>query len=400
MAAHPRSQRSRQPDGEPARPSRYATASVVVGLLVLLAGPVLLAATTLPHLIPTFGPAPLTAWPGRGSELSADGHSAYLYYSVLLLPAGGFCLAYLGARHRLRRWIAGGCVVLFGVQTVSLAAAVLWIAGTGLPANAIVDTTADESTWIVTSPFPLLVCLAAAAIMFVLARRTDFDAKSAEYFSQGDTVVRVRPLPLWLHALWTLVALAFLASVIYLPALAQWRIDNLAPVAPEGAAQPWPLSTSGDFAVARATYAVFLGIIAGAVASSLLKKALYRSPLGDAIQWRVDNRTANRWRGINSVTHYPIALAGGTLTACLLFLVPSRPPAFGVHQPDTTALAIFASISAALVLLGIFFVASAWKSGDDPLHDSPLQQGGYEDLYGAFATPARRKLPTRSKKRR
>ena len=400
MAAHPRSQRSREPEGEPARLTAHEIVAVVLGVLLVLAGPVVLAATLLPHLIPTFGPEPLTAWPGRAAEMSEDGDSTALYFAALLLPASGFCLTYFSAGVRLRRRIAGACVVLFGLQTVLLAATIFWTTGTDLPASAIVNGDRDSSTALVTAPLPLLVCLAAASIMFVLARRTDFDAKSAEYFGQGNTVVRVRPLPLWLHTLWLLVALAFLASLVYLPDLAQWRIDNFATDAPEGAAQPWPLSTSGDFATARAAYAVFFGILAGGVASSLLKKALYRSPLGDVIQRRVDNRTANRWRGINSVTHYPIALAGGTLTACLLFLVPSQPPRFGVHEPDTTALAIFASVSAALLLLGVFLVASAWKSGDDPLHEAALQKGGYEDLHGALATPERRKLPTRVKKQR
>ena len=61
MAAHPRSQRSREPEGKPARLTAHEIVAVILGVLLVLAGPVVLAATLLPHLIPTFGPEPLTA---------------------------------------------------------------------------------------------------------------------------------------------------------------------------------------------------------------------------------------------------------------------------------------------------------------------------------------------------
>lgn len=390
-------------DGEPAQPSPYGIATVVLGVLLVLAGPVVLSVAILPHLLPTFGPDLLTVRPQRGSTMAEDGGTGALYLGTLLLPAAGFSLAYLGARHRLRRWIAGACVVLFALETVLLAAALLWITGTGLRASAILDTDRASSTAIITAPVALLFCLAAAAIMYVLARRTDFDARSAEYFARGDTVVRVRPLPLWQHALWAIGVLAVWAALVWLPALAVHRIQALGLDDVVGGPEPWPVSLSSDFAIARAAYTVFLGILAGAVLSSLLKKALYRSPLGVRIQRPVDARTADRWRGRHAVMHYPIALAGGTLTACALFVVPAERYRFAVHETDTTALVIFASISAALIVLGVYFVASAWKSGDDPLYDSPLQQAKPYDLHGSFATPARRKRakrPTRSKKRR
>jgi hypothetical protein len=134
---------------------------------------------------------------------------------------------------------------------------------------------------------------------------------------------------------------------------------------------------------------VVIGIVAGGILSSLAKKALYRSPLGASLQRPVDDRTADRWRGLQPTTHYPIALAGGTLTACALFLVPSDRHPYGVSEPDTTAIAIFASISVALVVLGGVLVASAWKTGDDPLHDAPLQQARPYDLQRCTGGPAR-----------
>jgi hypothetical protein len=403
VAAHPRNQASRQQLTEPASPSPFGTAAVVIGVLLVLAGPVVLGVAILPHVLPTFGPEPLTVRPRPASSLPEDGGTWSLYLGTLLLPAAGFSTAYLSARHRLRRWIAGACVVLFALQTVLLAAALLWVTGSGLPASAILDADRDSSTAIVTAPLALLFCLAAAAIMYVLAGRTDFDAKSAEYFARGDAVVRVRPLPLRFHALWLLVALAVWAALVWLPVIAVGRIQSLGLDELVGGPEPWPVSVSDDFAIARAAYAVVIGIVAGGILSSLAKKALYRSPLGASLQRPVDDRTADRWRGLQPTTHYPIALAGGTLTACALFLVPSDRHPYGVSEPDTTAIAIFASISVALVVLGGVLVASAWKTGDDPLHDAPLQRARPYDLQGSFARPARRtraKRPSRSKKRR
>jgi len=403
VAAHPRNQASARQPSEPASPSPFGAAAVVLGVLLVLAGPVVLGVAILPHVLATLGPEPLTVRRQPASTLPDDGGTGLLYLGTLLLPAAGFSTAYLSAHHRPRRWIAGACVVLFALQTVLLAAALLWVTGSGLPASAILGADRDSSTAIITAPLALLFCLAAAAIMYVLARRSDFDAKSAEYFERGDAVVRVRPLPLSLHALWLLAVLAVWAALVWLPVIAVGRIQSLGLDDLVGGPEPWPVSVSDDFAIARAAYAVVIGIVAGGILSSLAKKALYRSPLGTMVQRPVDDRTADRWRGLQPMTHYPLALAGGTLTACALFLVPSDRHPYGVYEPDTTAIAIFASISGALAVLGAVLVASAWKTGDDPLHDAPLQQAKPYDLHGSYATPTRRKRSKRaprSKKRR
>ena len=361
----------------------------MIGILLVLAGPVVLAVAILPHLLPTFGPEFLTVPLLDRYPTPEDSSSGALFIGALLLPAAGFSTAYLTAGHRLRLWIAGACVALFGLQLVLLSSALLWITGAGLDASALVGADRDESTAILTSPVALLFCLAAAAIMFVLARRTTFDEMSADYFAEGNTVVRVRPLPLWQHAAWALLGLAVWAFVVVLPVFAVARVETLDMLRDD--AEAWPITVGGDFAIARAAYAVFLGILIGGVVSSLAKKALYLSPFGRSIQASVDDRTANRWRGLHSVTHYPIALSGATLTAVVLFLVPVGRFGHGGSGPDVVAIAIFAGVSAALLLLGGYLVVNAWKSGDDPLYDSALQQAAPFDVIGTFTTPKRRK---------
>jgi len=392
MPPHERAQQSTA-EAPPARPTPFGIASVVAGFLLVLAGPVVLALVSLPQLAPTFGPAPLTFIKPDRIGYPDDGNSLLLMLGVLVLPAGGFSLAYLSAGGRVRRWIAGFCVVFFAIQTVVLAAAVLWITGTGLGANALVRLSSDYDTGLVTSPVALLFCLAAAAIMFVLARRTSFDAQSEEYFGEGDAVVRVRPLPLAVHTLWLLLAVALCAAVVYLPLLAVERAELLdAATTPGmtpgvGMTAAWPGYPGGDFAVARGTYAVTLGIIAGAVLSSLIKKVLYRTLLRHSIGGLVSDAVGNRWRGLQNFAHYPIAVAGGTAAGAVLLLFPTEE--FG-YSSDT-AVAVFAGITAALVVLGVFMLSSVWKSGDDPLVDAALQQAKVADLHGSFAVPERRR---------
>ena len=387
MPPHERA-RPKSAEAPPAQPSPYGVASVIAGIVFVLAGAAVLAAMSLPQLLPTFGADPFTFVKPDRVGYPEDGSPVLLMLGVILLPAGGFSLAYRSAGGRLRRWIAGSCVVFFAIQTVLLAAAVLWITGTGLGANALVRLTSDYDTGIVTSPVALLFCLAAAAIMFVLARRTSFDAQSAEYFGEGDAVVRVRPLPLAVHALWLLLAVALCAAVVYLPVLAVERAELLDTEMTPGVGMTaaWPGYPGGDFAVARGTYAVTLGILAGAVLSSLLKKVLYRTLLRNAIGGPVSDASENRWRGLQSFAHYPIAVAGGTATGAVLLLLPTEE--FG--YPSDTAVTVFASITAALVVLGVFMLSSVWKSGDDPLFDAALQQAKVADLHGSFAVPERR----------
>ena len=400
MSAQPRNHESASPGDEAAKPSPYGLATAVVGMLVVLAGPVVLLIAMLPHLVPTIGPQPLTYWKPDLSVRTGAGDTTALYFGALLLPAAGFSMAYLAGSHRLRRRFAGFCTVFFPLQAVLLAVALFWITGTGLHASDLFGADRENSTSILTAPIAMLFCAAAAAIMYVLARRTDFDAKSADYFGQGDTVVRVTPLPVLVHALWVLLGLAACAAVVYLPVVALWRVDGLEVdwSALPGTLQAWPRTVDYDFATARAAYAVVLGILVGAVASSLLKKGLYLTVLSSRMLQPVDSVTEHRWRTIQSFTHYPIALAGGALTACVLFLVPvGRYPG----DPDITAIAIFGAIGTGLLLTGVYFNASAWKSGDHPLNEAALQQAVVGDLQKTFAVPERRKRsPTRPEGKR
>ena len=396
MTAHKRAQPD-PADHAPADQSPFGAARVVVGLLLVLAGAVVLAVAMLPQLVPTFGADPFTFLIQDRTGAPEDGNGTLLTFGALVLPAGGFSLAYLSATSRTRLWIAGFCAVFFTLQTLLLAGAVLWITGTGLHAAALFALPRSFDTGVITSPLALLFSVAAAVIMFVLAKRTTFDAQSADYFAEGNTVVRVRPLPVVVHALWAVVALAVLAAVLYLPLalIERAALDPAAGTLPEGSSAPWPRYTDLDFADARAAYAVTVGILVGAIVSSLIKKVLYRTVLRGYIGAPVSAQTEDRWKGIQSFAHYPIAVAGGTATAAVLFLLPTN----DYDEPDATAIAIFTSISIALLFLGLFLLSSVWKSGDDPLHESALQQGVVGDLHKTFAVPDRRKRTPKRPKR-
>jgi hypothetical protein len=363
------------PPSEAAEFSSYGPAQVVLGLVVVLAGVVVLGFSMLPQLLPTIGPGFLTMWRLNSAAFPDDNGTVSIMFGALVLPAAGFSLAYKSAGHRLRRRIAGACVLLFTAETVLLAAAVLWITGAGQDAATLIGADPDESTTIMVAPIGMLFCLAAAAIMYILARRTDFDARSAEYFGPAkSTVVRVKPLSLVLHGLSVLVPLAVLAAVISLPAMAVERIEagDLNDNVPDGDPVAWPYSPGMDFETARAAYAVVLGIIVGAIASSLLKKLLYRTILRGTIKRPVDDSTKKRWGAVTGgAEHYPIAIAGGLLTGSLLFFAPVDAV---YYTPDTASATVLASIAAAALVLGVYLIASIWKNGRDPLYDSPLRQ--------------------------
>jgi hypothetical protein len=359
-------------DSEVADPSVFAAARTVLGLLLVIAGPVVLGIALLPQLLPTIGPGAFTVW-GR-LEFPENHGTLPLLFGALVLPAGGFSLAYKSTSHRRRRWIAGACIPLFGLQTVLLAAAVLWMTGAGYTASELLAADRDDSTAIIAAPLGLLLSLAAAAIMYALARRTDFDAKSGEYFGAAmGTVVRVKPLPVGIHALWAAAALAAWAAVVFLPALAASRVaegglnDNV----PNDEPMAWPSLAGSDFDTARAAYAVVLGILVGAVISSLLKKVLYRTVLGGYIKRPVDAATVKRWRAVSGgAEHYPISVAGGFLTGSVLFFVPVD----SYYDPDVASAVVLAAIAAVAIVAGFYLVSSIWKNGLDPLLDSPLQQ--------------------------
>jgi len=396
MTAHKRAQPDTA-DVAPAVSSPFGAARVVLGLLLVAAGPVVLAIGMLPQLVPTFGPDPFTFLIQDRAGAPEDGNGNLLTFGVLVLPAGGFSLAYLSARSRTRLWIARFGVVFFALQAVLVAAAVLWITGAGLHAAALFALPRSFDTGAVTAPIALLASVAAAAIMYTLGKRTTFDAQSADYFAEGNTVVRVRPLPIVVHALWAAVSAAAVAAVVFVPLV---LIDRAAAGSttgslPLGTTAAWPRYVDLDFADARGAYAVTVGVLAGAVVSSLIKKVLYRTILRSYIGAPASEASENRWRGLQAVAHYPIAVAGGTATAIVLFLHPTD----DYDDPADTAIVIFAAITAALVLLGLFMLSSVWKSGDDPLYDSALQRGEVGDLHKTFAVPNRRKRTPKRPKR-
>ena len=373
----------------PAAASPYGLAAIVFGVLLLLAGPVVLAVAILPQLSPTFGPEWLTFWPIEAPEDSAV---LPLGLGVVVLPAAGFSMAYLNAGIVARRRISATCIAWFAAQTTLLIAAVLWITGGGLDAGTLIGTTSSEAPLVIASPLGLLVCTAAAAIMLALSKRTTFDAQSNEYFEQGNAVVRVTPLPVALHALWVVVSAAAWAAIVWLPIVAVERVNALeltSSSVPAGVAEPWPWYPHGDYEYARAVYAVVAGIIVGAVASSLLKKVLYRTILRDTIGRTVPGATQDSWRSIQPFVHYPIAIAGGAASASMLFLFPVEQRYDGAI--DTGGAALFAVIGAVALIAGIYVVCSVWRSGDHPLFDSPLQKAVAGDIRGSFRTPARRK---------
>ena len=375
----------------PAAASPFGLAAVILGVLLTVAGPFVLAIAILPQLLPTFGPEPLTFLAITTPE---DKPVLPLGIGSLILPAAGFSIAYLNASIVVRRRISAACIAWFAAQTLLLAAAVVWITGGGLDAGTLIGTTSREAPAVIASPLGLLLCTAAAAIMLALSKRTTFDAQSDEYFARGDVVVRVTPLPVAVHALWVVVAAAVWAAVVWLPVLAVERVNDLgltsSPAA--GAAEPWPLYPHGDYEYARAVYAVVAGIILGAVASSLLKKVLYRTILRDTIGRTVPAATQNSWRSIQPFVHYPIAIAGGAAAASLLFLFPVEQRYDGAI--DTGGATLFAVIGAVALVAGAFMVCSVWRSGDHPLFDSPLQKAIAGNVRGSFATPARRKSAT------
>ena len=361
------------------------------GVLLILAGPVVLAVAVLPQLLPTFGPEPLTF---LAIEAPEDNAVLPLGIGSLILPAAGFSLAYLNASIVVRRRISAACIAWFATQTLLLAAAVVWITGGGLDAGTLIGTTSREAPAVIASPLGLLLCTAAAAVMLALSRRTTFDAQSNEYFGQGNAVVRVTPLSVAVHTFWVGVAAAVWAAVVWLPILAVDRVNGLeltsSPAA--GDAEPWPLYPHGDYEYARAAYAVVAGIIVGAVASSLLKKVLYRTVLRDTIGRTVPATTQNSWRSIQPFVHYPIAIAGGAATASMLFLFPVEQRYDGAI--DTGGATLFAVIGAIGVVAGVFTICSVWRSGDHPLYDSPLQKAVAGNIRGSFATPLRRRSAT------
>ena len=396
MTAHERA-RHDSADVAPAVPSPLAAARVVLGLLLVLAGPVVLAVGAVPQLISTFGPDPFTFLIQDRARPPVGGNDVLLTLGVLVLPAGGFSLAYLSARSKTRQWISAFCTVFFTVQAGLLAAAVLWITGVGYDAAALFALPHSFDTGVPITPIAMLFSVAAAAIMHTLGRRTTFDAESADYFAEGNTVVRVRPLPVALHALWAAVAVGATAAAVYLPLLLAERAAAGADrgILPHGTLGAWPRYTDYGFAEARAAYAVTLGILAGAVISSLIKKVLYRTILRSYIGATAPQESENRWKTLQAVAHYPIAVAGATGTAIALFLLP-----FGHSDssPDT-AVVIFSVATGALVLLGLFMLASVWRSGDDPIYDSALQRGELGDLQKTFAAPARRRRGPKRPKR-
>jgi hypothetical protein len=381
-----------QEGAPPAAASPFGLAAVTLGVLLIVAGPFVLASAILPQLLPTFGPEPLTF---LAVEAPEDKPVLSLGIGALILPAAGFSLAYLNAGIVVRRRISAACTAWFAAQTLLLAAAVVWITGGGLDAGTLVGTTSREASAVIASPLGLLLCAAAAAIMLALSRRTTFDAQSDEYFGQGDAVVRVTPLSVAVHALWAVVAAAVWAAVVWLPVLAVGRVNDLelisSPAA--GSAEPWPLYPHGDYEYARAVYAVVVGVILGAVASSLLKKVLYRTILRDTIGRTVPAATQNSWRSIQPFVHYPIAIAGGAATASMLFLLPVEQRYDGAI--DTGGATLFCVIAAIATVAGVFAICSVWRSGDHPLFDSPLQKAMAGDIRGSFATPARRKSAAR-----
>jgi hypothetical protein len=377
-------------------PSGYpALATTVFGGLLVLAGAAVLGSAVLPQVVPTIGPDPLTFWPADTWDFPTGNGETGLLFGSLVLPAAGFGLAYKDAGAAARRWISGVGFFVFAAQSLMLAAAVVWMTGLGLGAESIIAAPADKYAVAVISPVCLFVCAAAAAIMNVLGRRTTFDGRSDEYFATGSAVVRVNPLPVALHALWLLLAIAAWTAIVYLPlaAIAGVEALDLPFTMDRGVPQPWPRRPDDDFELAQVVYGGTVGIIAGAVLSSLLKKVLYRTVLRGTVGRVVNDAMVNRWRSIQPFVHYPLAISGLAATVCVLITASAVGSGAGV---DSGAVGLFAVLGLLAAVVGIVLVANVWRTGDDPLRDLPIHQAVAGDVRGSFRTPSKR---TRTSKR-
>jgi hypothetical protein len=367
-----------------------AIATTVLGALLVVAGVIVLGLVVLPHVVPTIGPEPLTFWPTDEWSLPTGGGELGLLFGALVLPAGGFSVAYRFAGSAARRWITGVGILVFLVQALLLAAAVVWMTGLGLGANTVIGGPAEEYAIVVIAPVCLLLSAAAAGVMDVLGRRTDFGGRADEYLATGSAVVRVRPLPVVVHVFWLLLAVAAWAVIVYLPAAAIARVEamGLPFTADPSVPRPWPDRVDDDFALAQIVYGATVGIIMGAVASSLLKKVLYRTVLRDRIGRPVADATANNWRSIQPFVHYPLSLAGLAVTVCVLIAASA---AGSGSPPDTGAIGLFAVLGVLATVTGVVLVINVWKTGDDPLRDLPIQQAVAGDPAASFRTPRGRR---------
>jgi hypothetical protein len=367
-----------------------AIATTVLGTLLVLAGAVVLGLVVLPHVVPTIGPEPLTFWPTDEWGLPTGGDELGLLFGALVLPAGGFSVAYRFAGPAARRWISGAGILVFLVQALLLAAAVVWMTGLGLGANTVIGAPDEEYAIVVIAPVCLLLCAAAAGIMNVLGRRTTFDRDADEYLATGSAVVRVRPLPVLVHVLWLLLAVAAWVAIVYLPMAAIARVEamDLPFPADPTVPRPWPDGVDDDFALAQVVYGATVGIIMGAVASSLLKKVLYRTVLRDRIGRPVADATANNWRSIQPFVHYPLSLAGLAVTVCVLIAASAAASGSPI---DTGSIALFAVLGVLATVTGVVLVTNVWKTGDDPLRDLPIQQAVAGDPAASFRTLRRRR---------
>jgi hypothetical protein len=379
------------PEHDPPTSSGYPSiATTVAGAMLVVAGMVVLGFAVLPQVVPTIGPEPLTFWPVDEWSLPADGTELGLLFGSLVLPASGFGLAYRDAGPAARRWISAACTLLFLVQGLLLAAAVLWMTGLGLGANTIIDAPRDSYAVAVIAPLCLLVCAAASAILNVLGRRSTFDARSAEYSTTGSAVVRITPLSLPAHALWLLLAVASWAVIVFVPLAAVARVAGMElpfavdPTQP----RPWPDRADDDFGLAQVVYGATAGIVTGAVASSLLKKVLYRTVLRGTVGRAVTDATANNWRSIQPFVHYPLALAGLAATVCVLVVTSATSSGSPV---DSGVITLFTVLGGLATVTGVVLVVNIWKTGDDPLRDLPIQQAVPGDPGRSFRTPAKRR---------
>jgi hypothetical protein len=380
-----------EPQHDPPPASGYPeVATTALGALLVLAGAVVLALAVLPQVVPTFGPDPLTFWPTDEWSRPATGTELGLLFGALVLPASGFTVAYRYAGAAGRRRISGVGIPVFLVQAVLLAAAVVWMTGLGLGANTIIAAPDSEYAVAVVSPVCLLLCAAAATIMNVLGRRTDLDDRADEYLATGSAVVRVRPLPVVVHALWLLLAVGAWLVIVYLPMAAMSRVEamDLPFTVDPSVPRPWPDRVDDDFALAQVVYGATVGIVMGAVASSLLKKVLYRTVLRGTIGRAVPDATADNWRSIQPFVHYPLSLAGLAVTVCVLIATSAA----GSGSPvDTGAITLFAVLGLLATVTGVVLVTNTWRTGDDPLRDLPIQQAVAGDVVASFRTPRRRR---------